>query len=130
MDAIGIIRVSSEGQKDKYGPTEQRNDLENKAKELGWNLVDIRQFQESATNPDNRPEFTNLLNEVVAFGQSGAIGGVLFGHPDRLGRDGPMSFFHYLYMMKQLGKVEVRFGQDDIDPADRHYDGGCSEGWN
>jgi DNA invertase Pin-like site-specific DNA recombinase len=122
MKAIGIIRVSTEKQKDKYGPVTQRADIERKAGELGWELVGVWSFQESAANPDNRPQFTAMLNDLVTLGQGGSIQGVIMGHPDRLGRDGPMAFFHYCYILRQLGKLEIRFALDDRDPSDRHYE--------
>jgi hypothetical protein len=122
VKAIGIIRVSSPGQTDKYGPQGQRDDIEAKAGQLAWDLVDVWRFQESATDPENRAQFSRFLNDLVDLGSGGTIQGVLFGHPDRLGRDGPIAFFHYIYMLRQLGKLEIRFGQDDIDPADRHYE--------
>ena len=103
-EAIAIIRVSAKGQRDKFGPEVQRKGIEARAKILGWEIVDWWEYQESATDPDNRPKFTAMLNDLVALGQAGSNLGVLLGHPDRLGRDGPMAFPLHLHA-PEFGKA-------------------------
>lgn len=116
--AIGIIRVSSVGQRDKYGPAVQRTDLERTAAELEVDLYEVWEYQESATNASDRPEFQEMLERLVEMGKAGAITTVIFGHPDRLGRDGEAPLFHYLYLLEETGKLQVRFARDDCEPAE------------
>ena len=55
-------------------------------------------------------------------GQAGAIDTVIFGRPDRLGRDGPIACGYYIEILRRLGGIEIRFGRNDIDPQDPDYE--------
>jgi len=112
--AIGIPRVSSRPQEDKYGYEVQKADIEGRVAALGSTLVELWKFQESATDADNRPQFNEFLHRLVAMGQSGAIHQVIFGRPDRLGRDGAANFFYYIGLLEKTGGLEVRFGEYDV----------------
>jgi len=81
-------------------------------------LLDVWQYQESATNAQKRPQFDNMLHKLVAMGQAGEVDAVIFGRPDRLGRDGEQAFFYYTHLLEQIGGLQVRFARDDIDPND------------
>ena len=118
MNAIGIVRVSSVGQKDKYGPAEQRDDIIAKGKSLGYEVVDIWEYQESATDASARPQFQGMLERLVEMGQAGEVHKVIFGRPDRLSRDGEAAFLYYMHHLEEIGRLEVRFGRDDVEPGD------------
>jgi DNA invertase Pin-like site-specific DNA recombinase len=115
-----VNRVSSDTQTraDRYGLVEQREDIEQKVLELGRSVDDIIWFtyQESATDASNRPQFQTILSEIAQLRDAGVVDVVVFGRPDRLGRDGEDYFFHYMTILENHGKAQVRFGRDDIDP--------------
>lgn len=116
--AIGIVRVSSQGQVDQYGPSTQQDDLQAKAQALNAELTDVWAYHESASDADNRPKFERLLRRLVTMGQADEISMVIFGRPDRLGRDGEAAFFYYLHLLEATARVEVRFAVDDVEPND------------
>ena len=118
--AIGIVRVSSAGQRDKYGPGAQRQEIIDASASMDIQLVDTWEYQESATSFDKRPEFNAFIHRLVAMGQAGEVDTVIFGRPDRLGRDGEDSFFYYLTVLERTGGLQVRFARDDVDPDNTH----------
>lgn len=126
--SIGIIRVSTESQKDRYGPRSQQRDIDAGAERLGWDLIDTETFQESASDTDNRTKFSELLQRLVGMGLRGEIQGVILGRWDRLGRDGRNAGGYYLETLRRAG-IEVRMGDTefDVDPADPNYDAKTSE---
>ena len=115
--AVGVVRVSTLAQVDKYGPAVQREDITCRAEGLEVNLLEVVEFRESATDARSRPEFSALLESLARRGEVGEIHMVIFGRPDRLGRDGEAAFMHYLFTLEQAG-LEIRFGRDDVDPDD------------
>ena len=116
--AIGVVRVSGPGQRDKYGPASQLQEITNRARLLQADLVDVWEYQESATNSEKRPQFEVMLQRMVSMGQARELAVVIFGRPDRLGRDGEAAFFYYLHLLEQIGQLQVRFARDDVDPND------------
>ena len=116
--AIGIVRVSGPGQVERYGPETQKDDIAERAGEHGFELIDTWKYQESATKADKRPQFEAMLHRLVGMGASGEIEAVIFGRPDRLGRDGEMAFLYYMHLLEQTGRMQVRFAHDDADPDD------------
>ena len=118
MRAVGIVRVSSVGQKDRYGPATQRSEIEARAAKLGVSSLDVWDYQESATQSGKRPQFDAMLERLVEMGQAGEIRRVILGRPDRLGRDGEQAFFYYFHLLEKTGGLEVRFARDDVDPDD------------
>ena len=118
--AIGIVRVSSAGQRDRYGPGAQRQEIIDASSTMNAELLDTWEYQESATSFDKRPEFNAFIQRLVAMGQAGEVDTVIFGRPDRLGRDGEAAFFYYLTILEQTGGLQVRFARDDVDPDNPH----------
>ena len=78
----------------------------------------------SGTIKSRRHSPTNVLNSTPCFSalsrwaKLGEIKRVIFGRPDRLGRDGEQAFFYYFHLLEQTGGLEVRFARDDVDPDD------------
>jgi DNA invertase Pin-like site-specific DNA recombinase len=122
MKIAGVTRVSSEGQTkdDRYGLSEQYEDIEKKVIELGRSTEDILwyPYQESATDASNRPQFQAILSEIGQLRDAGVLDLIVLGRADRLSRDGEDWFFSYLTALEGHGKAQVRFGRDDVDPAD------------
>ena len=118
--AIGIVRVSSAGQRDRYGPGAQRQEILDASVSMDAELADTWEYQESATSFDKRPEFNAFIERLVAMGKAGEVDTVIFGRPDRLGRDGEDSFFYYLTILERTGGLQVRFARDDVDPDNPH----------
>ena len=118
--AIGIIRVSSAGQanKDKYGKAAQKSDIRDKADALDNELLDIWEYVESATDSANRPRFNEYLHRLMDMGKQGELQTLIFGAPDRLGRDGAMAFMGYMHDLEGVAGLSVRFQHKDVDPAD------------
>ena len=114
-NGVGVVRVSTPGQVDNYGPAAQRDDIIRRAQELGVHLLETIEFQESATNSLNRPKFEVLLENLARRGQAKELQVVILGQSDRLGRDGPVAFMHYNFILRQVG-LEIRYGRDDVDP--------------
>ncbi len=117
---IGIVRVSSKGQRDRYGPAAQRQEILDACASMNTELADIWEYQESATSFDKRPEFNAFIERLVAMGKAGEVDTVIFGRPDRLGRDGEDSFFYYLTVLERTGGLQVRFARDDVNPDNPH----------
>ncbi len=128
INCIGIIRVSSKPQEDKYGPDSQQDDITNGCERLGFNLLDTVKFQESASVADNRKDFNALLQELAGRGFRGEIQAVMLGRWDRLGRDGRNAGGYYLETLRRAG-IQVRMGDPDfdVDPDDPEYDKKTSE---
>lgn len=116
-NAVVVVRVSSPGQVDKYGLEAQQDDAFGRAEALEVNVLKVIRFQESATDSYNRPKFEALLEDLARGSKAGEYQVVIFGRPDRLGRDGEAAFMHYLYILERAG-LEIRFGRDDVDPND------------
>ena len=116
MNTVGVVRVSSVRQKDRYGPVTQRSEIESRAEELGVSSLDVWDYQESATQSDKRPQFDAMLQRLVEMGQAGEIKRVIFGRPDRLGRDGEQAFFCYFHLLEQTGGLEVPVRQRRCGP--------------
>ena len=114
-NGVGIVRVSTLGQLDKYGPESQREDIIRRAEELGVQLPEIVEYQESATDSLNRPKIEALLENLARRGQAEEFQVVILGQSDRLGRDGPVAFMHYNFILRQAG-LEVRYARDDVAP--------------
>jgi len=116
--AIGIVRVSGPGQVDKHGPAVQQTEIERRAEELCLELVRVIPYQESASDALRRPQFELILHEVMELGKHGEISTVILAHPDRLGREGAIAFFHYLYLLETEAGLSVRFAHDDVASGD------------
>ena len=120
VKAIGITRVSSEEQRRRYGIDVQRDEIAERAETLGYYLVDVWEFHESATKADRRPLFEAMLHRLMSMGNTGEVQAVIFSRPDRLGRDGESAFFYYVHLLEQAGQLQVHFARDDVDPDDSY----------
>ncbi len=128
INCIGIIRVSSKPQLDKYGPDSQQEDINNGCERLGFNLLDTVKFQESASVTDNRTEFEELLQVLIGRAKRGEIQAVMLGRWDRLGRDGRTAGGYYVETLRRNG-IQIRMGDADfdVDPDAPDYDTKISE---
>lgn len=83
MDVVVYVRISQDRTDEGAGVDRQERDCRSLAESLDWNVVHVyRENNTSASAQKRRPEYQAMLKRL----DSGAIGGVVAWHPDRLYR--------------------------------------------
>lgn len=97
-DAIGYIRVSTEGQanEDKYGVDVQKSAITEYAAKNGYRIVDWAEDHVSGIS-DERPAFNNIIYGNV---ENPPIEAVIVFKNDRIARDTKL-YFYYLYTLEK-----------------------------
>lgn len=116
QEAVGYIRVSSEGQVDGDGPERQRRVIEKWAKRTKTTIVrDYTDLGVSGTmDADNRPGMAQMLADLAAFGGHPPI--VVIERADRLARDLMVSEM-ILQRLRALG-VRLILAENGQEAAD------------
>lgn len=113
-NAVGYIRVSTQGQADKFGEEAQRNAIEMYALENHY-IITKWYYDEVTGVSDDRPSFNELLAESC----NPPTEAVIVFKSDRIARDMKL-YYYYLY---QLERRNVRLISINEDFGDSEFSG-------
>ena len=84
---IGLTRSSSQEVADGYGPSIQKNELTEDARNRGYHISCVRDIVEPATiELEERDLFNEVMAEAVRLRKEGKCDGLSFSRCDRLSR--------------------------------------------
>ncbi len=112
--AIAYLRVSTEGQEDKFGFDAQREAIEKYAKEHDYNIVTW--YEEVGSGAHRRPILDGIcLTDIV---ENPPIEALIVYKNDRVARDIKL-YFLYLYNLEKKGisLIATQEQMDGLDPA-------------
>ena len=107
-NAVAYIRVSTEGQEEKYGIEAQREAIQKYADEKGFNIV--AWFDEIGSGAKRRPIMDSIVSGTVI--TNPPIDAVIVYKNDRVARDSGI-YFYYLYQL-ELKNIELIATQEDF----------------
>ena len=112
-NAVAYIRVSTEGQEEKYGFELQKEAIEKYAAEKGYNI--LAWHNEVGSGAKERPILEGIVLGTVI--TNPPVEAVLVYKNDRVARDTQM-YFYYLYQLEKKG-IELVSVQEDIGGLDK-----------
>ena len=101
MNAVAYLRVSTDGQVDKYGLPAQRKDIENYAKRNGIRILEWYVEEGVSGAKEDRPEFNKILYGDV---QNPPVEAVIVAKSDRVARD----IYLYYAFKHELQKKSIQ----------------------
>lgn len=108
--AIGYIRVSTEGQEDKFGIEAQKEMIEGYAKSNGFEIERYLTDVVSGVK-DKRPQWDLILEEAVI--TNPPYEAIIVAKSDRVARDTKL-YFYYLYLLEKRN-IQLVSVQEDFD---------------
>ena len=113
-NAIAYLRVSTEGQEDKYGLDAQREAVQKYADQNGYNI--ITWYEETGSGAHRRPILDGIcLSDVV---ENPPIEAIIVYKNDRIARDVKL-YYWYLYNLEKKGisLIATQEDMEGLDPA-------------
>lgn len=113
-NAVAYLRVSTEGQEDKFGLEAQRQQIQNYADENNYNIVSWH--EEVGSGAKERPILESIVEGGVV--TNPPIDAVLVYKNDRVARDMKL-YFYYLFKLEQKGIKLIAVKEDfgNYDPS-------------
>lgn len=118
-NAVAYIRVSTEGQEDKYGFDLQKEAIQKYADKEGYEVV--AWYNEVGSGAKERPILEGIVSGAMI--TNPPVEAVLVYKNDRVARDTKM-YFYYLYQLEKKG-IKLVSVEENIDGLDKSMENFC-----